>query len=1121
MAQSAAKRIHEVRAVTRPADFEAKLVTAVAEFGAAIREPLAAMIGQAEDQIGDPVAQLVSAAGRALGLRLVTHAEVALRELSVRPDYAVNSTEGTVGYIEVKRPGKGADPTLWSSRSHDGLQWQKLKLLPNVLYTDGQDWALYRNGARFGAVARLAGDLAHAGRSLRMADRELVRVIEQFLWWMPESPRNLRTLVRTVARLCRYLREEVIEVLEYEQTATAGRPFTVLAEEWRRLLFPRMTNPIAFADAYAQTITFALLLARSVGVTFEGRDLPSIGRQLGKQHALIGRALGILSDPAAANNITVIETLRRVVGAIDWDELDTTSHEAHALLYESFLEEYDPQLRRESGSYYTPDRLARAMVRFTDQVIKHKLDRPWGYASDDVIVVDPAMGTGTFLVEIVDLVASTVAKHQGPGARPQRLRELFQKRLIGFERQVTPYAVAELRLHDALTSRYVVDVPRHEMRFLADTFEDPDKQELAFGSMYSELQSSRDGANRVKRDIPVMVVIGNPPYVDRAHTRDPAPWIEDRRNKNKPFDISLRPSLDEFRQGGRRDYKLAATWVFYWRWAIWKAFEAHPGKPCGVVAFITPSSYLVGLAFAGMRSYLRHVADEAWIIDVSPERHQPPSRTRLFPKVQQPLCIAVFVRYGAPSAEVPAEIHYRAVTGTRAEKLDALLSMDLETPGWKLCPNGWADPFIPIVDGDWLQHPSLADIMPWQAPGSKAKRTWVIAPSVDVLERRWAYLVSSPAEKRDLLMKTTRMHDADTLAIAIPRQPQPSGPLRNEDNNYTNIVPYAYRSFDRQFIILDSRIVDFPSPDLWEVACPNQIFVSEQHSNTIDDGPGLVFTSFVPDMDHFQGHHGGHVLPLYRDFDAQQVNINPRLREHLSRILLRPISGEDILAYVAAVVAHPGYTRRYRRELRIPGIRVPLSKDTQLWERAIQIGRGIVWLQTFGTRFANPSEGRARNTPRLPDSDTPRIITPIPYAEEEMPNNVRYEPQTETVIIGDTGCIGPVSEPVWRYTVAGMPVVNKWISYRLKRPRGRPPATPLDTINATCWTRAMNDELLDLLNVIGRLVEMQPAQEALLDEIRSRPFVTVAELYDVGVLPTGKSERCRQSWPPPPGQLLA
>ena len=147
--------------------------------------------------------------------------------------------------------------------------------------------------------------------------------------------------------------------------------------------------------------------------------------------------------------------------------------------------------------------------------------------------------------------------------------------------------------------------------------------------------------------------------------------------RGKPAAIAHRPSLDEFRRHDRRDYKLAATWVFYWRWAIWKAFEAHPDHPAGVVAFISPSSYLTGAAFAKMRSYLRRVADEAWIIDVSPERHQPPIATRIFPGVQQPLCIAVFARYGKTNPTVSARVHYLAIEGTDEEKLNALYELNM------------------------------------------------------------------------------------------------------------------------------------------------------------------------------------------------------------------------------------------------------------------------------------------------------------------------------------------------------------------------------------------------------------------------------------------------------------
>src|SRR6266568_2612135 len=1087
------------------ADFPEQVAAAVAEFGAAVRQPLAAGRGGPEDQIKDPVAQLIRASGRALGLVVVTHAETPLSELSIRPDYAVDVAGGAVGFIEVKRPGKGADPSVWPARSHDSRQWQGLRLLPNVLYTDGHDWALYHDGERVGPIARLTGALEKAGQSLRPADDDLARVLAEFLWKPPTPPRNLRHLVRAVARLCRYLREEVLEVLEYERTSRNGRPFTTLASEWRQILFPRMVEDAQFADAYAQTVTFALLLARNAGVAFEGHDLPAIGRLLGKQYALVGKALAVLSNPAAADSLMIIETLRRVVGAVNWDQLEAAAGDAHATLYETFLQEYDPELRRLSGSYYTPDRLARAMVRFTDGILREKLARPWGYANDNVIVVDPAMGTGTFLVEVVELVAETVAVQQGDGARAQRLRDLFRRRLIGFERQVTPYAVAEMRLHEALKTRYGVDVPEHEMRFLADTFEDPDKQELAFGSMYAELQRSRDEANRVKRDVPVMVVIGNPPYLDRAHQRDPAPWIEDRREAGKLADVVRRPSLDEFRRHDRLDYKLAATWVFYWRWAIWKAFEAHPEHSAGVVAFITPSSYLTGAAFAQMRAYLRCVADEAWIIDVSPERHQPPVPTRLFPGVQQPLCVAVFARYGPGNESLPARVHYRSLVGSREEKLRALSALQLDDADWQEVMDGRQDPFMPVGDDDWLRYPALSQIFPWQSPGVKANRTWIIAPDPDVLSHRWETLISSSPDQRDVLLKATRDRTADRSVVPVPGYSQPPGTLRAEMKRTVLVVPYAYRSFDRQYLILDTRVIDFPRPDLWDVAGPRQIFINEPHTNIISDGPGITFAATVPDMHYFQGHHGGRVLALYRDSTGTNPNIAPGLLGYLQRKLARTMDAEELVAYLAAVIAHPAYTRQYQDCLVIPGIRVPLSADHRLWDQAITLGREIIWLHTFATRPVNLEEHHIVAL-RCPQPG-PRIISSIPYTSAEMPETVRYEEQTRTIYIGTTGRVAPVPAAVWDYRVGGTRVVDKWIRYRLKTPRGRPASSPLDKINATSWPQAFNDDLLELLNVLGRLVELEPAQETLLADVCANPLIDATELNEAGVLPAPTSAK--------------
>lgn len=247
-------------------------------------------------------------------------------------------------------------------------------------------------------------------------------------------------------------------------------------------------------------------------------------------------------------------------------------------------------------------------------------------------------------------------------------------------------------------------------------------------------------------------------------------------------------------------------------------------------------------------------------------------------------------------------------------------------------------------------------------------------------------------------------------------------------------------------------------------------------------------------------------------------NVAPGLLGHLQWALTRTVDAEDLLAYIAAVVAHSGYTRLFRHDLAVPGIRVPLSADRRLWDRAIPLGREVVWLHTFSTR---PDNNAAHQivAQRPHDHDGSRITCAIPYSVEEMPDTVHYEEQTQTIHVGLTGQVAPVPPAVWRYRVGGMRVVEKWIRYRLKNPRGRPASSPLDEINARSWPQSFNDDLLKLLHVLGRLVELEPAQEALLHDICVNPMIDTLQLHDAGILPVPASARRPTGQHNPVGQL--
>ncbi len=370
----------------------------VADFGSAVAAKFATGAGEAEDHLRRPVEELVTRFGQLGGVRrIVLAGEDHVPGLGVRPDFAVQVNGALVGFLETKAPGKGADPLRFRN-AHDKRQWQRLRSLPNLLYTDGNHWGLYQYGEPQHDIAQLDGRIETAGRSLAVPDSRFATLLEDFLAWQPIPPRNARELALTAARLCRLLREEVRELL-----AGGDEGLQNLAADWRQLLFPDAGDDV-FADGYAQTVTFALLLARVEEVEFaDGQDLGSIADRLADRHTLMGTALNVLTDRQVLPKLAgALRVLVRVLGAVHWAAISRGDPDKWLLFYEEFLAEYDPALRRQTGSYYTPNQVADAMVRLVDTLLKSRLDRPYGFAGPDVTVVDPAVGTGTFLFRIID-----------------------------------------------------------------------------------------------------------------------------------------------------------------------------------------------------------------------------------------------------------------------------------------------------------------------------------------------------------------------------------------------------------------------------------------------------------------------------------------------------------------------------------------------------------------------------------------------------------------------------------------------------------------------------------------------------------------------------------------------
>ncbi len=741
------------------------------------------------------------------------------------------------------------------------------------------------------------------------------------------------------------------------------------------------------------------------------------------------------------------------------------------------------------------------MVRSTEDILRSKLRLQYGFASPEVVVVDPAMGTGTFLLHVLKEVERTVAEDEGYEAVGPRLREMAARRLIGFEKQVGPYAVAEFRLYDALRSSHS-DIPDQGLRlYVADTLDSPFVEQTELGIAYRDIAASRESANKVKREERVMVVVANPPH-DKVG-KGAGKWVE--TGKGGP---GATIPIDEFRTPGNGRYEsvLTSLHVYFWRWATWKVFDYHNDAPAGVVAFVTPSAYLRGRGFAGMREYLRRTADEGWLVDLSPEGHQPGKPTRLFPEVQQPLCIGIFARYGPPDETRPANIHYAAAHGRREEKLAYLRSLTLKDPAWIQCPHDWQAPFLPQHNTGWATIPLLDDLMPWSSRGVTPGKTWVYAPNEDTLIERWWRLVSSDADERRELFHEARDRDLHSIVDPLPGITGHGGTLAEASGEPLKPIRVGFRAFDRQWLIPDNRLMVVPRPDLWWIRSDRQVYLYELHTQPLINGPGVTVSEYIPDLHYHKGSGGGRALPLYRDAVGSVPNVTPDLLPYLAHRLDMEVTGEDLVAYIAGVVAHPGYTERFHDELQVPGVRVPLTTDQDLWQEGIRLGREVLWLHTYGERFIDQDAGRPQGPPRLPDDDRPKVVAMIPDTESDMPEDISYDPRTSTLHVGK-GRVAPVPPEVWTFEVCGRRVVKRWFDYRKRNPSGRR-SSALDDINPTRWPPEYTTALLNLLNVLGRLVQLELEQATLLELICEVPVITIRDLEAVDVLPV--PARCRK-----------
>lgn len=780
------------------------MTTPIEDFADAVAQNFAQLIdAQPEDQLKAPIGELARRLGEVAGPEVSWRTEVRAGGGIGRPDLGVAVGGLLVGHIELKAPGVGANHNRFRGRNRQ--QWNRFRQLPNLIYTDGSEWSLYRSGELVSRV-RVADDVSEdgAGGLDSRKTAELEKLLTNFLLWEPVAPPSAEGLAEFLAPLARILRDDVRESLERDDS-----PLRNLRSEWSRLLFPDMDD-VQFADAYAQTLTYALLLAR-----FEGAESlrPAFAAEtLEREHALLADAIALLEARPVRRELAMpIELLERAIGAVDAAAVGSDD-DPWLYFYELFLGAYDPKMRKERGVYFTPVEVVRAQVRLAGELLRTRFGKRLAFADDDVVTLDPAVGTGTYPLAILDHAEDTVANLLGAGAVPSRLRDLAE-RLYGFEILVGPYAVARLRISQRLRDTEIANAPARI--YLTDTLESPNALPDFRASLLQErLTEERARAQTIKKDTRVMVCIGNPPY-DREQ-RDPdsdarrrkGGWV--RYGDQGPDET---PILEDFLKpvresgGGVHLKNLYNDYVYFWRWALWKVLDSTSDG--GIVSFITASSYLRGPGFAGMRRKMRETFDELWIIDLEGDSIGTRKTENVF-SIRIPVAIAIGVRNGKPNSHTPALVWKIQLTGAERAKLDALEDIrSFADAAWRECSDEWEAPFYPAGVGTFFDLPKLTDIFPWQHSGVELKRTWPIAPTLNVLETRWRKLVSLEGNDLRRAFRQTRDRTVDReypRLMATGNDPAISA--LGGDAPMPETVQYAYRSFDRQHMIRDARLGD-------------------------------------------------------------------------------------------------------------------------------------------------------------------------------------------------------------------------------------------------------------------------------------------------------------------------
>ena len=793
-----------------------------------------------------------------------------------------------------------------------------------------------------------------------------------------------------------------------------------------------------------------------------------------------------LSQPGRLQPLGLVEVLDWTAAALD--RVNRASFfsrfresEAVPYFYEPFLEAFDPELRKQLGVWYTPAEVVRYMVARVDRALKDDLGIADGLAAENVYVLDPCCGTGAYLAETLRRIAANLAGRGLGALAGARVKQAAAGRVFGFEIMPAPFVVAHLQVGltmQDLDAPLADDGEERAQVFLTNAltgWEPTAQKPLPF----PELEEERDRAERVKREKPILVILGNPPYNGFADVA-----VEEERELSEAYRKTERVRRPEG-QG------LNDLYVRFFRMAERRIAE-KTGR--GVVCFISNYSWLDGLSFTGMRErYLE--AFDAIRIDclngdkyktgkIAPDGTPDPSifSTKGDPVgIQVGTAVAMLVR---KAAHAPAEtVGFRHLWG-QAKREELLKSAEAE-PGAlyddiepKL-PLGL--PFVPAaVSGGWFGRPALPDLFPRSFPGVKTSRDgFLVDVDLDRLKARVADYFNADLSHEEIArrypsaMKTTARFAAPAVREKLLAR---GGPIE------AGFVRYAYRPFDNRWLYWEkeTKLLDEKRPDYRPHVFDGNLWISAaQHLRRDAEEPQTCFTKHMASLHLIE--RGANMFPAWLRNDGLGAPREPNLSRAAQCYLDRLGLGvEDLFHHVLAVLHDPAYREANAGALRMGWPRIPLpgwpegeaEGAAEALARSAARGRELAALLDPDTPVPGITEGALR--PEIAAVAVPAVregrnMTGDDFAltagwghygagKAVMPGRGRVVERSftpaERAALGDAlPALGEttfdaylngnaywrnVPAAVWRYKLGGYQVLKKWLSYRERPILGRP-----------------------------------------------------------------------------------